>query len=259
MTAPKINRQKKKKKKKKLASEPNYHICKYFSENLITIEMRKTKLYMKKPVYIGQAVLDISKTLMYEFWYDYLKPKYQDKIKLCYMDSFIIYVETDDFYKDITNDVKERFDASGYDKDDMRLPTKLNEKVIGKMKDELNGKPMTEFTGLASKMYAYLDDNNKGLNKAKGRKKCVIKKHLNFELYKKVLINNERIRCTQQRFKSDHHTITTEEINKIALSRKNDKRIQSFDGIHTYPYGIDKDLLNELETKIRNNPIQLYY
>ena len=137
--------------KKKLASEPNYHICKYFSENLIAIEMTKTKLCMKKPVYIGQAVLDISKTLMYEFWYDYLKPKYQDKIKLCYMDtdSFIIYVETDDFYKDITNDVKERFDTSGYDKDDMRLPTKLNEKVIGKMKDELNGKPMTEFIALA--------------------------------------------------------------------------------------------------------------
>ena len=98
-------------KRKKLSSEPNYHSCKYFSENLIAIEMRKAKTYMNKPVYIGQAVLDISKTLMYEFWYDYIKPKYGEKAKLCYMDtdSFIMFIETEDFYKDVSNDVKERF------------------------------------------------------------------------------------------------------------------------------------------------------
>ena len=96
---------------------------------------------MRKPVYIGQAVLDISKTLMYEFWYDYIKPKYEDNAKLCYMDtySFIIDIETEDFYKDISDDVEARFDTSGYSKDDKRLPVGLNKKVIGKMKDELNG------------------------------------------------------------------------------------------------------------------------
>ena len=100
-------------KRKKLVSEPNYHTSKYLSEDLMAIEMKKTKICMNKPIYIGQAVLDISKTLMYEFWYDYLKPKYQDNIKLCYMDtySFIIHIQTDDFYKDISKDVNEWFDT----------------------------------------------------------------------------------------------------------------------------------------------------
>ena len=100
-------------RRKKLASEPNYHTCKHFSENLIAIEMRKTKMHMRKPVYIGQAVLDISKTLMYEFWYDYIKPKYEDNAKLCYMDTdtFILHIETEEFYKDISDDVEARFDT----------------------------------------------------------------------------------------------------------------------------------------------------
>ena len=134
-------------KRKKLSSEPNYHSCKYFSENLIAIEMRKTKIYVNKPVYMRQAVLDISKTLMYEFWYDYVKLKYGDEAKLCYMDtdSFIMFIETEDFYKDISNDVKERFDTSGYHKDHKRLPVGLNKNVIDEMKDKLNGLVKTEF------------------------------------------------------------------------------------------------------------------
>ena len=81
-------------RKNKLVSEPNYHTTKHFSEDLQAIEMKKTKVIMNKPVYLGQAILDISKTLMYEFWYDYIKPKYQEKAKLCYMDtdSFIIHI-----------------------------------------------------------------------------------------------------------------------------------------------------------------------
>ena len=149
-------------RRKQLVSQPNYHTCKRFSENLIAIELRKTKVYMNKPIYIGQAVLDISKTLMYKFFYDYLKPKYGDKVKLCYMDteSFIFYVQTNDFYKDISNDVIEWFDTSDYNKDDDRLPTGVNKKVIGKFKDELKGKVMNEFITLASKVYTYLHDND---------------------------------------------------------------------------------------------------
>ena len=112
---------------------------------------------------------------------------------------------------------------------------------------------MAEFVALASKLYAFLDNNDKSEKKAKGVKKCVIKKVLIFNHYKDTLLSNKTIRSTQQRFESDHHIITTEEINKIALSRKDDKIIQSYDGIHTHPYGTDKDLLNELETEIRNN------
>ena len=76
-------------RRRKLVSEPNYHTRKHFSEDLMAIEMKKTKVIMNKPIYLGQAILDISKTLMYEFWYHYLKPKYKDKVKLCYMDTII--------------------------------------------------------------------------------------------------------------------------------------------------------------------------
>ena len=105
-------------RRNKLVSEPNYHTSKQFSENLLAIEMKKKKVKMNKPVYLGQAIFDISKALMYEFWYDYIKPKYQEKAKLCYMDtdSFIIHIKTEDFYKDIANDVEKWFDTSNYDK-----------------------------------------------------------------------------------------------------------------------------------------------
>ena len=84
--------------------------------------MKKTKIKMNEPVYLGQAILDISKTVMYEFWYDYIKPKYQEKAKLCYKDrcSFIIHIKTEDFYKDIANDVEKWFDTSNYDRNDKR-------------------------------------------------------------------------------------------------------------------------------------------
>ena len=93
------------KRRNQLVSEPNYHTTKYFSENLLAIEMKKTKVKMNKPVYLGMSILDISKTLMYEFWYDYIKPKYEDAAKLCYMDtdSFIIHIKTEDFYEDIAD------------------------------------------------------------------------------------------------------------------------------------------------------------
>ena len=117
---------------------------------------------MNKPVYLGQAMLDISKMLMYEFWYDYLKPMYGDNIILCHMDtdSFVIYVKTDDFCKDIRNDINKWFDKSNYSKDINRpLEKGKNKKVIGKFKDELGGRVISEFCALRAKTYAYrLDD-----------------------------------------------------------------------------------------------------
>ena len=248
-------------RRKQLVSQPNYHTCKCFSEHLMAIELIKTKVYMNKPIYIGQAVLDISKTLMYTFYYDYLKPKYGDKVKLCYMDtdSFIVLVKTDDFYKDISDDVIEWFDISDFNNDDDRLPTGINKKDIGKFENELKGQIMIEFFALASKVYAYLDENDKEHKRVKGINKYVRDKALRFNQYMDALLLNKTIITTQQIFKSDHHTITTEETNKIAFSRKDDKSKQIFDGITTYPIGIDNDLLNELETEIKNKPIHLYY
>ena len=125
-------------KRNKLVSEPNYHTTKHFSENLLAIEMKKTKVIMNEPVYLAMSILDISKTLMYEFWYDYIKSKYADRAKLCYMDtdSFVIYTETEDFYDDIATDVKRCFDTSNYDQNDKRpLPIGKNKKVISLFKD----------------------------------------------------------------------------------------------------------------------------
>ena len=128
----------------------------YISEDLSIIEMRKTKVKMNKPIYLGLSILEISKILMYEFWYDYMKPKYGDSVKLCYMDtdSFIMNIKTEDFYKDIANDVEERFDTSNYEVD-RPLPTGKNKKVIGLMKDELGGRIITEFVALRPKTYSY--------------------------------------------------------------------------------------------------------
>ena len=110
---------------------------------------------------------------MYEFWYDYFKPKYKDRAKLCYTDtdSFIIHIKTEDFFQDISNDVKKWFDTSNYDKNDKRpLPTGKNKKVPGLFNDELGGKIITEFVALRSKAYAHLDDYGNDHKKAKGIK-----------------------------------------------------------------------------------------
>ena len=127
-------------RRNKLASEPNYHSTKYISKGLLVMEMRKVEVRMNKPIYLGQAILDISKTLMLEFWYDYIVPKYGDKVKLCYMDtdSFVMFIKTEDFYKDISIDVDRWFDTSNFNKNDNRpLETGKNGKVLGKFKDSL--------------------------------------------------------------------------------------------------------------------------
>ena len=175
---------------------------------------------------------------MYKFWYDYIKPKYQDNAKLCYMDtdSFIINIKTENFYEDIANDLGKRFDTSNYEVN-RPLTTGKNKKVIGLKKDELGGKIMTEFAGLRPKTYSYLFDDGNSNKKAKRTKKCVIKRVFKLNDYKDCLLNNEIILKSEQRFKSEAHNVYTEEINKIALSSDDDKRLQTFDKITSYPHG----------------------
>ena len=119
--------------------------------------MKKIKVKMNKSVYLGLSILEISKTLMYEFWYDYIKPKYQYNANLCYMgtDNFIIYIKAEDVYEDIANDVEKRFYRSNYEIN-RPLPKGKNKIVIGLVKDELSEKIMTEFVGLRPKTYSYL-------------------------------------------------------------------------------------------------------
>ena len=132
------------KRRNQLVSEPNYHTTKWFSENLLAIAIKKTKVKMNKPVYLGLSILEISKTLMYKFWYDYLKPKYGDNVKLCYMDtdSFIMHIKTEDFYKDIAEDfIEKRFDTLNYDDEcDRPLPKGKNKKEKKFLKIKRNKK-----------------------------------------------------------------------------------------------------------------------
>ena len=222
----------------KFISEPNYHTMNYISEDLSITEMNKTRVKMNKPIYLGLSTLDISKILMYEFWYDYMKPKYGNDVKLCYMDmdSFIMNIKTEDFYKDIANDIEKRFDTSNYEVN-RPLPTGKNKKVIGLMKDELGGKIITKFVTLRPKIYSYLTDDGKEDKKAKGTKKCIIKRMIKFNDYKNCLLKDEVILKSQQRFISKKHDVYAENINKIALSNNDDKRIVSSDKIKSYPYG----------------------
>ena len=167
-----------------------------------------------------------------------MKPKYGNKVKLCYTDtdSFIINIKTNDFYEDIACDVENRFDTSNYEVNSP-LPMGKNKKVIGLMKDELGEKVIAEFATLIPKTYSFLTDDGKEDKKAKGTKKCVIKKMIKFNDYKKCLLNDEVIFKSQQRFISKKHDVYTENINKIALSSNDDKRIVSSDKITSYPYG----------------------
>ena len=157
------------KKRNKLVSEPNFHTMKLIDNNLAITEMRKVKVKMNKPIYLGLSILDISNITMYEFWYDYVKIKYEDRARLCYMDtdSFVVNIKTKNFYKDIAEKVKERFDTSNYIYD-RPLPTGVNKKVIGLMKDELGGDIITEFVALRPKAYLYITNDFIEMKKAKG-------------------------------------------------------------------------------------------
>ena len=221
--------------------KPNFKSGICFSENLMGCELGKTKIVMTKPVYIGPAVLDLSKILMYEFHYEYMKPKYNENVKLCYMDtdSFVYHIKTEDFYKDISDDVTNKFDTSGYT-EERPLPVGINKKVIGMFKDELGGKIMTEFCTLRSKMYAYTRLDGIQDKKCKGTKKCVVKKTLEFEDYKKCLFDKDGkdIYRRQLIFENRNHEVFTCEINKVALNKFDDKRIVLEDGVSTLARGI---------------------
>ena len=181
------------------------------------------------------SILDISKTLMYEFWYDYLKPKHNDKAKLCYMDTdgLVLNIFTEDFFEHINNDLARWFDTSNYDKNDKR-PLENPSKMFN---DELGAKITIEFYALRAKTYTYLMEDDSEMKKATGVKRCVIKRRVMFENYKDSLFNNKTILRPQLRFKSDHHNVYTEEVSKIALNSNDSKRLQTFDRVTTYPYG----------------------
>ena len=226
---------------KKLVAKPNYKgPPKIFDENLVSVHMKKTSLTMNKPVYLGMCILDLSKTLMFDFHYNYIKPKYGNKAKLLFTDtdSFLYEIETEDFYKDISGDVKDRFDTSNYPENHPSgILTGINNKVLGMFKDEAAGKNIKEFVGLRPKLYSYKMEEGKENKRCKGIKKNIIKKSITHEDYKTCLETGKDQLRKQNIIRSYEHVLYTEEVNKIALSATDDKRFLLKDSHDTLAWG----------------------
>ena len=202
------------KKLDKLTSKPTYVSSKIFNQNLMAVHKIKETLTLNRPAYVGMCILDLSKTLMYDLHYNYIKKKYNDRAKLLFTDtdSLTYEIETVDAYKDFW-------------------------KIIGKFKDEACGIPITEFVGLKSKMYSYVKDNEKGGKTAKGIKKNIINNSIRHEDYKRTLLNEEQMHHKMKTIRSQRHQLGSYEINKVSLSCFDDKRYIHYNGTSSYAYG----------------------
>ena len=226
----------------KLTTRPNFDRATIFDPNFVAVHMKKTEVYFNKPVYVGQAILDLSKTLMFDFHYNYIRAKYTDAAELLFTDtdSLLYLIHTDDFYKDISKEIKRKFDTSDYPPDDPSgILTGVNKKVIGKFKDEVAGREITHFVGLRPKLYSFkVEDQTTGgvggiIKKCKGVKKNVVKREISCEDYTQCLFSGEKQMKSMKIIKSENHDIYSKEVNKIALSNDDDKRILMEDCIHT--------------------------
>ena len=226
----------------KLVNKPDFEELKIFDEFLIAVKRRTTKVKMEKPVYVGMSILDLSKTLMFSFQYEYVKKKWE-KVEVLYTDtdSLVLFIETEDFFKDISGDVAEWFDTNEFAKDHPAvlegLPiVKENKKKIGLMKDECGGKILTEWVALRPKLYSFLTESGEK-QKAKGLKKSMKNKSLRHENFLKCLRTGESQTRKQCLFRSRDHHIFTENMVKVALSCDDDKRIVLENGIDTLSLG----------------------
>ena len=223
----------------KLISHPAYKFKRtIFNENLVAVHMNKREIKLNKPIINGFIILELSKYLMYDFYYNVLKKRYGDKIKLLFTDtdSLCVEIETEDIYKDM-NEQKEYYDCSEYPKDHILYNTE-NQAVVGKFKDEEKGEIITEFVGLRSKLYSLkVQDKKEEKKVAKGVKMCVIKKGLKFKDYKNTLDYEDQTERKMNFIKSTKHNVNTIQVNKICLSVFDNKRYILDDGISTLSYG----------------------
>lgn len=225
------------KQAEKLIAKPNFHERNIFSSTLAAVHMRKTEIFFKKPITIGMAVLDISKTLMYKFYYEYMQPTYKQNLNLLYTDtdSFIFHIFTEDIYNDMKKSL-ERFDTSDYAENNVYGMPRVNKKKLGLMKDECAGGIMTEFAGLRSKVYSYIQGGDT-TKKLKGVKKQALKRRIHFDDYKNCIMNSQRKLTHMQTIQSTKHDIFTCKINKLALSPHDEKRYVREDNISTFAWG----------------------
>ena len=222
---------------RRLVADPAYLSHKIFDGDLVAIHSAKSKLKLNRPIYVGQPVLDNSKLLMYDFWYNHIKAKYGDKVSLLYTDtdSLLFEVETDDVYADMKANATQ-YDFSDYPRGHPNHSIE-NKKVVGKFKDECYGRPITEFVGLRPKMYSILRANGDNIRKAKGVVRTVVKKDLRHELYKQCLDEQKEMKHKQIVIRSRGHQMGVYEQNKTSLSPLDTKKWIAADGITTRAYG----------------------
>jgi len=226
---------------KRLAAKPHDERTTRFDENLVAVHMKKTELVFNKPVYLGMSILDISKTLMYDFHYIYVKKKYCEQCKLLMTDtdSLMYAIETEDFYRDEKDDVLDKFDTSNFPESHPSRIQRMNKKVIGMFKSETIEKgEISEFCGLREKLYSYkMCENEIEEKRCKDVKKNVVSKSIHFEDYKRCLFSGKEELRRMNVIRRRGHELFTEEMNKVALSASDNKRIICEDKIDTLSYG----------------------
>ena len=240
---------------RKLVASPLYARHVIFTNDLVGIDMHKSRLLLNKPVYTEMTILDKSKILMYDFFYNHLKKQYGEKCELLYTDtdSLLLKIETEDVYKDIKAN-ENFYDTSDYPKGHP-LHSTVNKKVLGKMKDECAGTPISEVVCLRSKMYSVMKADEKNIRKAKGVKKNVVKKQIKHEQYKQVLFSKEQLWHGMNILRSEGHEIYGMHINKISLSPFDSKRWIADDGVNTKAYGYN-DWIEEMEALFATTEIK---
>ena len=210
---------------RRLVADPAYISHKIFSGDLVAIHSTKSKLKLNRPIYVGQSVLENSKLLMYDFWYNDIKAEYGEKVSLLYTDtdSLLFQVETEDVYADMKANAAQ-YEFSDYPRDHPCHSIE-NKKVVGKFKDECCSRPITEFVGLRPRMYSILEVNGDNIKKAKGVLKTVVKKDLRHELYKQCLDEHKEMKHKQIVIRSHGHQMGVYEQNKTSLSPLDTKKM----------------------------------
>lgn len=228
-------------------SKPNFHSCNIIDENLVAIQLDRTAIKIRKPLYVGLTVLELSKICVYRFHYDVMKAKLGDKCKMCYTDtdSYVYEIKDHDVYELMKENIDE-FDTFDYSPNNRFNMPRVNNKVLGKMKDECAGSIMTHFIGLRSKMYCSKIGGQEPIKKAKGVKSNVVKRAIEYEDYYNCLFNNETIVREQIVIRSRLHKLHTEQERKVALSAHDDKRYLIPNSTDTLPWG-HKDIPADYE------------
>ena len=236
-------------KLRRLIASPAFARANIFDDNLAAIQVHKSRLVLNRPVYVGMSVLDLSKQLMYDFYYNKLQKQYGDHCKLLYTDtdSLLLEIQTEDVYKDMAEHA-DLYDTSDYARDHP-IHSTANKKVLGKMKDECNGCPVEEYVGLRPKMYSILKADGTRIKKAKGVKKSVVKNHIRHEQYKEALFTKKTFHHGMDVLRSKRHRIYGQHLNKVSLSPFDSKRWIAENGVDTLAHG-HKEAINREQREI---------